>query len=199
MAHEWVILANLLGLLLGFALLSKHFEDRNVPAVLPRFLPTTGRAASAAGDGVRAVLVPRQHRRRADRRHDGRGGVPPARCTSAISPRSSRASNAGGSGSVVGDTTTTMMWIDGVDPLDVLEPTSPRGRARHLRHPPRASSSVLADREGRRRRIASTGARRHRRVHPRARSSRTCRQPAFPELLDRVPGHRRRGVGRDPR
>jgi Na+/H+ antiporter NhaD/arsenite permease-like protein len=31
------------------------------------------------------------------------------------------ASNAGGSGSVIGDTTTTMMWIDGVDPLDVLE------------------------------------------------------------------------------
>jgi len=31
------------------------------------------------------------------------------------------ASNAGGSGSVVGDTTTTMMWIDGVDPLDVFE------------------------------------------------------------------------------
>jgi len=31
------------------------------------------------------------------------------------------ASNAGGSGSVVGDTTTTMMWIDGVNPLSVLE------------------------------------------------------------------------------
>ena len=31
------------------------------------------------------------------------------------------ASNAGGSGSVVGDTTTTMMWIDGVHPLQVLE------------------------------------------------------------------------------
>jgi Na+/H+ antiporter NhaD/arsenite permease-like protein len=30
------------------------------------------------------------------------------------------ASNAGGSGSVVGDTTTTMMWIDGKSPLDVL-------------------------------------------------------------------------------
>jgi hypothetical protein len=30
------------------------------------------------------------------------------------------ASNAGGSGSVVGDTTTTMMWIDGVSPLSVL-------------------------------------------------------------------------------
>jgi len=30
------------------------------------------------------------------------------------------ASNAGGSGSVVGDTTTTMMWIDGVAPADVF-------------------------------------------------------------------------------
>ncbi len=29
------------------------------------------------------------------------------------------ASNAGGAGSVVGDTTTTMMWIDGVSALDV--------------------------------------------------------------------------------
>ena len=32
------------------------------------------------------------------------------------------ASNAGGSGSVVGDTTTTMMWVSGVSPLFVLEP-----------------------------------------------------------------------------
>jgi Na+/H+ antiporter NhaD/arsenite permease-like protein len=31
------------------------------------------------------------------------------------------ASNAGGSGSVVGDTTTTMIWISGVSPLSVLE------------------------------------------------------------------------------
>ena len=38
-AHEWVILTNLLGLLLGFALLSKHFEESRVPATLPRFLP----------------------------------------------------------------------------------------------------------------------------------------------------------------
>jgi hypothetical protein len=30
------------------------------------------------------------------------------------------ASNAGGSGSVIGDTTTTMMWIDGVSPLHVM-------------------------------------------------------------------------------
>ena len=39
LAHEWVIIANLFGLLLGFALLSRHFEDSRVPAVLPRYLP----------------------------------------------------------------------------------------------------------------------------------------------------------------
>src|SRR5258705_7817091 len=38
-AHEWVILANLFFLLMGFALLSKHFEDSKVPIVLPRILP----------------------------------------------------------------------------------------------------------------------------------------------------------------
>ncbi|MGH8670371.1 MAG: citrate transporter, partial [Burkholderiales bacterium] len=38
-AHEWVILANLLGLLLGFALLSNHFERSKVPEVLPHYLP----------------------------------------------------------------------------------------------------------------------------------------------------------------
>ena len=32
LAHEWVILANLLGLLLGFALLAKHFEDSGSPS-----------------------------------------------------------------------------------------------------------------------------------------------------------------------
>src|SRR6187431_1276792 len=39
LGHEWVILANLLCLLTGFALLSRHFEKSRVPAVLPRFLP----------------------------------------------------------------------------------------------------------------------------------------------------------------
>src|SRR5262245_54799261 len=37
MLHEWVILTNLLGLLLGFAILSNHFEKSRIPAVLPRF------------------------------------------------------------------------------------------------------------------------------------------------------------------
>ena len=31
------------------------------------------------------------------------------------------ASNAGGAGSVVGDTTTTMMWISGISPIEVIE------------------------------------------------------------------------------
>ena len=39
LAHEWVILANLFLLLVGFALLSRHFEESHVPAVLPKFLP----------------------------------------------------------------------------------------------------------------------------------------------------------------
>src|SRR5687767_11533188 len=39
MQHEWVLLANLLCLLVGFALLSRHFEESRVPEVLPRFLP----------------------------------------------------------------------------------------------------------------------------------------------------------------
>ena len=45
LAHEWIILANLLGLLLGFALLSRHFEDSRVPEVLPRFLPDDWKGA----------------------------------------------------------------------------------------------------------------------------------------------------------
>jgi len=39
MSHEWVLLANLLGLLVGFALLARHFEDSGVPEVLPKLLP----------------------------------------------------------------------------------------------------------------------------------------------------------------
>src|SRR6267143_504009 len=121
MAHEWVILANLFGLLLGFALLSNHFEESKVPAVLPRFLPDDWKgglvllfmifvlssfldniAAALIGGTIAGVVF----------RHKVHIGYLAAIVA---------ASNAGGSGSVVGDTTTTMMWIDGVDPLDVLE------------------------------------------------------------------------------
>src|SRR5690349_5103203 len=39
MQHEWVILANLFLLLMGFGLLSRHFEESKVPEAMPAFLP----------------------------------------------------------------------------------------------------------------------------------------------------------------
>jgi hypothetical protein len=39
LSHEWVVLANLFGLLVGFAPLAQHFHDCRAPDVLPRFLP----------------------------------------------------------------------------------------------------------------------------------------------------------------
>src|SRR5687768_4588925 len=45
--HEWVTLANLLGLLLGFALLARHFEQSAVPELLPRYLPDDWKGAFA--------------------------------------------------------------------------------------------------------------------------------------------------------
>ena len=38
--HEWVVPANLFCLLMGFALLSRHFEKSHVPAILPKYLPS---------------------------------------------------------------------------------------------------------------------------------------------------------------
>src|SRR5690554_6712967 len=35
MAHEWVTLANLFLLLMGFALLSRHFEESRIPDAMP--------------------------------------------------------------------------------------------------------------------------------------------------------------------
>jgi Na+/H+ antiporter NhaD/arsenite permease-like protein len=121
MTHEWVILTNLLGLLLGFALLSNHFEESQVPAALPRFLPDDWKGGlallfmifvlSSFLDNIAAALIGGTIARGVFR-----GKVHIGYLAAIVA-----ASNAGGSGSVVGDTTTTMMWIDGVNPLDVLE------------------------------------------------------------------------------
>lgn len=118
--HEWVILTNLLGLLVGFALLSNHFEKSHLPQVLPRFLPDDWKGAfvllvmifvlSAFLDNIAAALIGGTVAASVFRRKVHIGYL------AAIVA----ASNAGGSGSVVGDTTTTMMWLDGVDPRDVL-------------------------------------------------------------------------------
>jgi Na+/H+ antiporter NhaD/arsenite permease-like protein len=118
LVHEWVVIANLGLLLTGFALLARHFEDSGVPDALPRVLPAgwlggftllslvfvlssflDNIAAALIGATVAKIVFPRVH----------------LGYLAAIVA----ASNAGGSGSVLGDTTTTMMWIDGVSPLDV--------------------------------------------------------------------------------
>ncbi len=118
--HEWVLLANLLGLLLGFALLSRHFEESRVPEALPRYLPDDWKGGfvllvmifvlSSFLDNIAAALIGGTMARIVFRHKVHIGYL------AAIVA----ASNAGGSGSVVGDTTTTMMWIDGVAPLNVF-------------------------------------------------------------------------------
>ncbi len=127
--HEWVLLANLLGLLLGFALLSKHFEASGVPAWLPKLLPDDWKGAfvllvmifvlSSFLDNIAAALIGGTIAGVVFRRKVHIGYL------AAIVA----ASNAGGAGSVVGDTTTTMMWIDGVSPLSVVEAYTASGLA----------------------------------------------------------------------
>jgi len=117
---EWGIILNLLGLLLGFAILAKIFEESGVPQALPKFLPNDWRGPfillvfvcviSSFLDNIAAALI---------------GGaiaivVFKNRVHIGYIVAIVAASNAGGSGSVVGDTTTTMMWIDGVSPFNVL-------------------------------------------------------------------------------
>jgi Na+/H+ antiporter NhaD/arsenite permease-like protein len=117
---EWVVLANLFGLLMGFALLSRHFEESGAPTRLPDFLPDDWRGCfvllvmvfvlSSFLDNIAAALIGG-----AVARTVFRGRVHVGYIAALVA-----ASNAGGSGSVIGDTTTTMMWIDGVSPIDVL-------------------------------------------------------------------------------
>ena len=117
---EWGIILNLLGLLLGFAVLSKIFEDSRVPDILPRYLPDDWKGPflllvfvfimSAFLDNIAAALI---------------GGtialvVFKKKVHIGYLAAIVASSNAGGSGSVVGDTTTTMMWIGGVSAFDVI-------------------------------------------------------------------------------
>src|SRR5262245_30130518 len=121
MAHEAVILSNLFLLLMGFALLSRHFEKSRVPDEMPRFLPDDWKGGfvlliivaviSSFLDNIAAALIGGTMARQVFK-----GKVHIGYLAAIVA-----ASNAGGSGSVVGDTTTTMMWIDGVNPLSVLE------------------------------------------------------------------------------
>jgi Na+/H+ antiporter NhaD/arsenite permease-like protein len=121
MAHEWVTLANLFLLLMGFALLSRHFEESRVPDKMPALLPDDWKGGvmllvlvfvlSSFLDNIAAALIGGTVAR-----HVFQGKVHIGYLAAIVA-----ASNAGGSGSVVGDTTTTMMWIAGVNPLAVVE------------------------------------------------------------------------------
>jgi Na+/H+ antiporter NhaD/arsenite permease-like protein len=117
---EWVVLVNLFLLLLGFALLARHFERSAIADALPRLLPDGWKGGvallaivfvlSAFLDNIAAAII---------------GGtiastVFNGRVHIGFIAAIVAASNGGGAGSVIGDTTTTMMWIEGVSPLDVL-------------------------------------------------------------------------------
>jgi Na+/H+ antiporter NhaD/arsenite permease-like protein len=129
LAHEWVVLANLLGLLVGFALLSDHFEKSHVPGLLPALLPDDWRGPamllvlifvfSSFLDNIAAAII---------------GGTVAAsvfrnRVHIGYLAAIVAASNAGGAGSVIGDTTTTMMWIEGVSPGEAARAFLPAGVA----------------------------------------------------------------------
>src|SRR5438105_672950 len=121
MAHEWVTLTNLFLLLMGFALLSRHFEESRIPDEMPALLPDDWKGGvvllvlvfvlSSFLDNIAAALIGGTVAR-----HVFQGKVHIGYLAAIVA-----ASNAGGAGSVVGDTTTTMMWIAGVSPLSVVE------------------------------------------------------------------------------
>ena len=121
LSHEFSLLANLFLLLTGFALLSRHFEESAIPDEMPALLPDGWKGGlvllaivfvlSSFLDNIAGAIIGGTVAR-----HVFRGKVHMGYLAAIVA-----ASNAGGSGSVVGDTTTTMMWVAGVSPLSVLE------------------------------------------------------------------------------
>ena len=121
LAHEFSLLSNLFLLLMGFALLSRHFEESAIPDQMPALLPDDWKGGlvllvmvfvlSSFLDNIAAAIIGGSVAR-----HVFGGKVHTGYLAAIVA-----ASNAGGSGSVVGDTTTTMMWVSGVSPLSVLE------------------------------------------------------------------------------
>jgi Na+/H+ antiporter NhaD/arsenite permease-like protein len=120
-AHEAAILTNLLGLLLGFAVLARHFEQSEAPEILPAYLPDGFLGGfvllcmvfvmSAFLDNIAAAMIGGTIAL-----HVYKGEVSIGFLAAIVA-----AANAGGAGSVLGDTTTTMMWIGGVHWTQVLK------------------------------------------------------------------------------
>jgi Na+/H+ antiporter NhaD/arsenite permease-like protein len=118
--HEWVIVTNLILLLIGFEVLSNQFEQSNISDHLPGWLPDdwTGGLAllgvvfvlSAFLDNIAAAVLGGVMAR-----HVFQGRVSIGFLAATVA-----SANAGGAGSVIGDTTTTIMWLKGISPLTVL-------------------------------------------------------------------------------
>ena len=133
--HEWVILANLLCLLMAFALLSRHFEKSHLPLVLPKYLPHDWKGGfvllvmiwilSSFLDNIAGALIggAMAHQLFRAKVHIGYLAAIVA------------ASNAGGAWSVLGDTTTTMMWIAGILPARCPGDHRFDGGVVYFRHP----------------------------------------------------------------
>lgn len=118
--HETRTLVNIAGLLLGFAVMAKLFELSLFGDWLPIVLPDDWKGpalllifvgvGSLFLDNIAAAMI---------------GGVIARevfsnKVTIGYIAAIVAVSNAGGAPSVVGDTTTTMMWIDGISFIDVL-------------------------------------------------------------------------------
>jgi Na+/H+ antiporter NhaD/arsenite permease-like protein len=121
LAHEWQTIVNLGGLLIGFAVLANYFEKSHLPDKLTEILPGGRLGAflllvlvavmSSVLDNIAAALIGGAAALTLFQRRVHVGYI------AAIVA----ASNAGGAGSVVGDTTTTMIWLAKVSPLMVAE------------------------------------------------------------------------------
>lgn len=117
---QYLELINLAGLLLGFGILADSFEKSHLPYFIPKLLPKNFLGGvillllifviSTFLDNIAAALIGYSiaHTIFNKKVHIG--------YTAAIVA----ASNAGGAGSVVGDTTTTIMWLNGHSPLTIL-------------------------------------------------------------------------------
>jgi Na+/H+ antiporter NhaD/arsenite permease-like protein len=118
--HEWATLANLFLLLTGFAVVARRFEVSRVPDEMPALLPNDWKGGavllgiifiiSGFLDNIAAALIGGMVAK-----HVYKGKVHISFLAAMVA-----ASNAGGAGSVIGDTTTTMMWIAGISPLAVV-------------------------------------------------------------------------------
>lgn len=118
--HEWVPITNLLLLLIGFEVLANQFERSNISDHLPNRLPDdwTGGVAllaivfvlSAFLDNIAAAVLGGVMAK-----HLYRGRVTVGFLAAIVA-----SANAGGAGSVIGDTTTTIMWLNGISPITLL-------------------------------------------------------------------------------